>query len=299
MKRILATVFMVVLLAAAWANSDVDQKVVRSISSSPKNNIMSIPKGQQLFGEKILINSSTQDRFAGAMAFHLDHSHRTAVILERLSELDPYLTRILKSHGLNPDFKYLFAWESGLDARANSGRALGFVQFVRRTGMRYDLETTSLSDSNGLWDVDERMCPKAFESAANYLVDLQEKFGNPLLVAASYNAGENHIERKLDEQENNSYWELRLNKETGDFIYHILSLKIIYENRSLPFRKRKPIDFEVITVKLKENTSLKKYFEEKNINFGENSRWNRHFREGIIPKRRTERVYVQKPFSEI
>lgn len=289
-KRLLLAVFFVLIIMLICFSISSGQ----TLNTNIYDKYLTIPNGQTIFGEKVPINMMTNDRFAYVMAFHIDHIARTIIVLERLSELDKYITKILRKNRMHPDFKYLFAWESGLDPRANSGKAVGFAQFKRYTARIYGLKVTSWGDKNGRWDIDERMCPKAFEAGAEYLADLKEKLSNPLLVAAAYNTGSQRITRKMSEQNTDNYWNIWMYKETEDFIYHILAIKILYESGVIKFKKRYPIDFKIEKIKLKKNTTLSEYCKKHNLNFIELSRWNRHFREGVIPKRIEIEIYMPK-----
>lgn len=261
-----------------------------------------VPKGTTLFGEPVPSNDTVNDQFFRWMNWHLvDNTGYTMVRLARLSKLDPYLTDILIAHNLHPDFKYLFAWESGLDTRADSGKAEGLAQFVFYTARRYGLTITSRGSRNGIWDIDERRCPKAFEAAADYLVDLMEQFGVSTLAAAAYNSGEGSTGLRISEQEIDDYWSIFGPKENEDYLFHILAIKLIYEQHLLPYPQRPPITFQERTVQLKKAAPLHEVFtqlEYSKQEYGNNIRWNRHIREGVVPPYQHITIYLQKPYTK-
>lgn len=266
----------------------------------PQKEFVSQQSPLLLFGQVVPNNALVNDRLQEAIAFHIDHAEKTSLVLSRMSELQPYITALLSDHGLHPDYVYLFAWESGLKANANSGKAVGFAQFVVYTGSRYGLTITSLSDSNGIWDIDERRCPIAFEAATRHLQDLKEDLGNDWLAAAAYNAGTGHIRAKTKEQETNNYWELFLHQETEYYLYYIMGLKIIHERHSIPFTPQSPITFNTMRMELKKDTPLVILLRQHSASEKEaqaNIRWNMHFREGIIPAYRPVTIYLQRPYS--
>ena len=131
---------------------------------------------------------------------------------------------ILKEEGIPDDFKYLALAESGLDPRAVSPvHAIGFWQFMKGTAMQYGLEVNN--------EVDERYnVMKSTYAACDYLKDAYEKYGNWTMVAASYNAGMRGIDRQLERQKTDSYYNLLLVEETERYVFRIVALKLILEN---------------------------------------------------------------------
>jgi len=131
---------------------------------------------------------------------------------------------ILKKEGIPDDFKFLALAESGLDPRAVSPvHAIGFWQFMKGTAMQYGLEVNN--------EVDERYnVVKSTYAACDYLKDAYEKYGNWTMVAASYNAGMRGIDRQLERQKTDSYYNLLLVEETERYVFRIVALKLILEN---------------------------------------------------------------------
>ncbi len=131
---------------------------------------------------------------------------------------------ILKEKGIPDDFKYLAVAESGLNPRAVSpASAVGFWQFMKGTALQYGLEVNS--------EVDERYhVEKATYAACDYLQDAYKKYRNWTLVAASYNAGMRGIERQMERQKTDSYYNLLLVEETGRYLFRIVALKLILGN---------------------------------------------------------------------
>ena len=131
---------------------------------------------------------------------------------------------ILKEKGIPNDFKYLAVAESGFNPRAISpARAVGFWQFMKGTAQEYGLEVNSL--------IDERYhIEKSTYAACEYLLDSYEKFGSWTLVAASYNRGRSGIQKQLERQKTNDYYDLLITTETARDVYRITALKLIIEN---------------------------------------------------------------------
>ncbi|MFV0590739.1 MAG: lytic transglycosylase domain-containing protein [Draconibacterium sp.] len=131
---------------------------------------------------------------------------------------------ILKEQGIHDDFKYLALAESSFNPRAISpASAAGFWQFMKGTAVDYGLEVNS--------EVDERYhIEKATRAACNYLKDAYEKFGNWTMVAASYNRGMTGVQRQMDIQDQDDYYDLLITTETARYVYRIVALKLILEH---------------------------------------------------------------------
>ncbi len=131
---------------------------------------------------------------------------------------------ILKEKGIPDDFKYLAVAESGFDPRAISpAKAAGFWQLMEGTANDYGLEINS--------EVDERYhIEKSTYVACEYLKDAHEKFGSWTMVAAAYNRGMNGVQRQIDRQKQEDYYDLLITTETARYVYRIVALKLILEN---------------------------------------------------------------------
>jgi membrane-bound lytic murein transglycosylase D len=136
--------------------------------------------------------------------------------LERSTRYLPLLKETLKTNGLPEDLVYIPLIESGFSPKARSrAGAVGYWQFIRGTGRRYGLVIDRL--------VDERQDPiKSSEAAALYFKGLYNLFGSWYLAIASYNVGENRIQRAVMTHLTRSFWELAhrraLPAETVDYV---------------------------------------------------------------------------------
>jgi membrane-bound lytic murein transglycosylase D len=142
---------------------------------------------------------------------------------KRASKWFPIMEPILKKNGVPDDFKYLCLIESGLMNVVSPAGATGFWQILKTTGQEYGLEINS--------NVDERYdVVKATEAACKYLKESHDKYGNWTLAAASYNMGINGVERQLERQKVNNYYDLLLNAETSRYLFRIIAAKEILEH---------------------------------------------------------------------
>lgn len=142
---------------------------------------------------------------------------------KRIGKYFPIIEPILKKNKIPEDFKYLAIAESGLSNVVSPAGARGFWQIMEKTGMEYGLEINK--------EVDERYhLEKATEAACKYLKESYQKFGSWTLVAASYNMGMYGLQKNLERQKTNNYYDLLLNSETSRYLFRIVALKEILEN---------------------------------------------------------------------
>ncbi len=138
----------------------------------------------------------------------------------------PYIESYFQDSGLPDDLKYLAVAESGLrtDAESRVG-ARGMWQLMPETARRYGLRVDD--------EIDERLhFERSTRAAAAYLLYLKNIFGNWTLAAAAYNRGENGLQRDQKAQPGaKNYYDLVLNDETGSYIYRIVAIKYLMQNR--------------------------------------------------------------------
>ncbi len=136
----------------------------------------------------------------------------------------PVIEPILKSKGIPDDFKYLALAESGLNPRAVSpAGAVGFWQFLNGTAKDFGLEINS--------EVDERYhIEKSTYAFCDYMRTSYNKYGNWTLAAASFNGGIARVQRQMDRQKMDNYYNLLFVDETQRYVFRIVALKLILEN---------------------------------------------------------------------
>jgi membrane-bound lytic murein transglycosylase D len=150
------------------------------------------------------------------------HSN-TIFLIKRAGRWLPQIQEILRQNGIPDDFKYLPLIESNLLNVVSPKEAVGFWQILPTSGKEFGLEITK--------EVDERYDPlKATRAACKYLKQAYGRFGNWTLVAASYNRGMSGIQRAIEDQQVESYFDLYLNDETSRYVFRILAIKEIVNN---------------------------------------------------------------------
>jgi hypothetical protein len=150
----------------------------------------------------------------------------TTTYLKRANRYFPEIEKMLAEHGIPDDIKYLCVAESGLANVISSSGATGFWQFMKPAAEEYNLTVNK--------NIDERYNrKKSLIAAAKYLKKSYDKFGTWSLAAASYNMGSSGLQKVIDKQKINSYWDLDLSSETARYVYRILALKVIMNNPEL------------------------------------------------------------------
>ena len=153
------------------------------------------------------------------------YMHSTSVLMiKRANRYFPQIEPLLRVSGVPDDLKYLMAIESNLDPKALSAAgAAGFWQFMKETAKGYGLHVDS--------EVDERYnIEKATLAACKYLKQAYAKYGDWMTVAASYNAGQAGITKRLADQHQESAMDLWLVEETSRYMFRILAAKMYFEN---------------------------------------------------------------------
>ena len=148
----------------------------------------------------------------------------TLLMLKRSKRIFSQIVPVLQKNGVPEDLKYLMAIESNLDPKAySSAGAAGLWQFMKATGRGYGLEVGD--------EVDERYhIEKATQAACKYLKEAYAKYGDWMTVAASYNAGQGGISKRLADQRQKRAMDLFLVTETSRYMFRILVAKMLFEN---------------------------------------------------------------------
>ena len=157
------------------------------------------------------------------IAFTYSHTN-SILMLKRAERIFRQVVPILQKNGVPEDLKYLMAIESNLDPKAvSTAGAAGLWQFMKATGRGYGLEVAD--------EVEERYnIEKATVAACKYLKEAYAKYGDWMTVAASYNAGQGGISKRLTDQKQKKAMDLFLPTETSRYMFRILTAKYFFEN---------------------------------------------------------------------
>jgi len=167
-----------------------------------------------------LEHSDIKERLDKELLVNTYWQSKTILLIKRAKKYFPIIEKILAEYKIPDDFKYLAVAESGLENSTSPSGAKGFWQFLKQTGLEYDLEITS--------EIDERYhLEKSTKAACQYLQEAYNKFGSWTLAAAAYNMGKAGLARAIDIQQTNDYYQLMLNNETYRYVFRILAIKEI------------------------------------------------------------------------
>ena len=148
---------------------------------------------------------------------------QTIRLIKLANRYFPQIEPVLKKNLIPEDFKYLALAESGLTQAVSPAKAVGFWQLMKGTAQDYGLEVGS--------EVDERYhVALSTEVACQYLIDSYQKYGNWTMTAASYNAGRRGMDRQIERQKKENYYDLLLNEETARYLYRVVAFKLIFED---------------------------------------------------------------------
>ncbi len=185
---------------------------------------LELPDTLSFAGEKVSLNSSDlRERLDRELLVNTYWQSNMMLLLKRANKYFPTIEKILKEEGVPTDLKYLSVIESGLDNVISPAGAKGFWQIMRSTGREYGLEVNSNVDERYNITFSPRMAVKKKKKA-------KDKFGSWTLAAASYNRGMSGIQKNLNSQKVESYFDLRLGQETSRYIFRVLAVKEIIEN---------------------------------------------------------------------
>ena len=183
-----------------------------------------IPDTLYFCGERVPLNLwYVREGLDRELVSNMYYQSSTLFNIKRATRVFPTIERILKEEGVPQDMKYLCVIESNLQNVTSPAGANGYWQFMKATGQKYGLEITDEIDMRN--DLEA-----ATHAASRYLKSLKARFGGWTEAAAAYNCGENGLEKRLSNQQQQSYYELLLNKETQRYVYRILALKLIMQN---------------------------------------------------------------------
>lgn len=184
-----------------------------------------VPESIDFSGENAPLSiADVRERFDRELTVNVNLHATTELVIKRANRVFPVIEPILKKNGVPDDFKYLAVIESGLVNVTSPSGAKGVWQFMPETAKQMGMEVNDM--------VDERYhLEKSTELACQYLLKAKAKFGNWTMAAASYNGGMNGMDRFMEAQKVNDYYDLLVNEETSRYVFRILALKEIMQNQ--------------------------------------------------------------------
>jgi membrane-bound lytic murein transglycosylase D len=183
-----------------------------------------LPDSLSFAGERIPLEQfDVRERIERELLVNTYWQSQTILLLKRSARWFPVMDSILKQNNVPEDFKFLAAAESGFVNVVSPAGAVGYWQFLKATGKKYDLEIND--------EVDERYnVEKSTQAACEYFNEAFKQFKSWSLVAASYNMGMDGVQKQIDKQKISDYYDLLLNDETFRYVARIVAMKEILTN---------------------------------------------------------------------
>ena len=165
-------------------------------------------------------------KLAFALASSSGYARHVNALKARSAPFFAVIEPILQRHNIPNDFKYLPLIESAWHANAvSSAGAVGYWQFMDETAQDMGLSIAAGND-------DRTNLLKSTEAACKYLKYLHRQIGSWTLVAAAYNGGVGMVQRKIVKSGQRDYYAMKMNPETGYYLYRILAMKELFTNPS-------------------------------------------------------------------
>ena len=295
-------VFVVILALAylfiSFTNSKLDDKTYKNEFIN-KYAVFSIikPKNVDFAGEKVDVNSNNLwERFDKELLKNTYWQSNTMLYIKRANKYFPVIEPILKKNNIPEDFKYLAVIESGLENVISPSGAKGFWQFLKSTAKEYNLEVN--------YAVDERYnLEKSTQAACDYLNEAFEKFNSWTLAAAAFNMGMNGLQRALDNQKVENYYDLHLNSETSRYVFRILAVKEILQNPQkygFVIRKQDMYSIEKYYVVEIDSTvhNLYEFCEDYSINYQQLKKYNPWLLISKLPDESRKKYFLKIPTND-
>ena len=152
-------------------------------------------------------------------------SGRLNVVSDRGVTTFKVMERVLQSHSIPKELKYLAVIESALNKNARSPvGALGYWQFMAPTAQLMGLTVNGRRD-------DRTDLTKSTHAAAKYLSYLYDQLDDWLLVVAAYNSGPRPVVNAIKKTGKSDFWSIKkyLPKETQNHVMAFVATATIME----------------------------------------------------------------------
>lgn len=179
-------------------------------------------------GEPVPINQRfVQDKLVNVIKKQVNVVNLPS-LRQRANAYMPLVEQYLKAYGLHSDLKYLPIVESGFLTKAESGvGAKGIWQIMPATARGYGMQVSTGMDERENFDKATRVACQLIRDNYLGLKRLAGTVNWPLAIAA-YNFGIGNILNAIKAQGDN-YFTMKLNPETGLYVYKIIAVKELFE----------------------------------------------------------------------
>ena len=253
-----------------------------------------IPSSLIFAGEEVpLWNFDIRERLERELTVNVFWHSSTLLSLKRAQRYLPYISSILAKYGIPDDLKYIAIIESGLANVVSPSKAVGFWQFLEETAKEFGLEVNKEIDERYNWK-------KSTDAACKYLLWLKERTGSWILSCAAYNCGRTALNRFINLQGKDNYFDLLLPEETERYLFRMFAFKIIFtdpkkygydiENLNLyPY-----IETQSVIVN-KTISNLTEWAEERNLTYKELKYFNPWLRNNTLTVKKNKTYEIELP----
>lgn len=221
MSLVALSLFMIKYFTFSSSTDKDSDNYQRNFNKNYQIFALELPKELDFCGEKTPLDMmDISERFDREMLVNSYWQSQTLLFFKRANKFLPVIEQILKEKGVPDDFKYIALIESGLTKVVSPAGAAGYWHFLKKTAQEYGLEIND--------EIDERYnLEKSTVAFCDYILEANSKFNSWTLAAASYNMGMSGLQKQIDRQKVNNYYDLLLNEETGRYVFRILAVKEI------------------------------------------------------------------------
>ncbi len=200
-----------------------EQKILTDVPELGAAHTFAIPDSFTFAGEKMPLEYFDVRESLDQELLKVAYWHSEMFLyLKKSYRFFPVIEPILAENNIPDDFKYLMVTESGMRNVSSPAGAKGFWQFMTETAKDYGLEVTR--------EVDERYhLEKATKAACKYLKESYKRYNSWTAAAASYNVGIGNLNKQIQGQGTEDYYDLWLNAETARYLYRIAAVKLIMQ----------------------------------------------------------------------
>lgn len=197
---------------------------LKNTSDSYIVKALKIPENLSFAGERIpLERHDVKERIDRELLVNTYWQSNALLWMKRIHKYFPVIEPILKEKGVPDDFKYLAVIESDLRNVTSPAGAKGMWQMLKGAARENGLEVND--------NVDERYhLEKATRAACDYLIDAKKRLGSWTLAAGAYHAGNHGIDKRMQEQLVDNYWDVLAGEMTERYVPRIIAAKEILSN---------------------------------------------------------------------
>ncbi len=201
-------------------------KALKNLAAADKTAVAASGKMfVPLAGNKAYFGSMNDYVSTFAKTYFNVHSRSLAVIKTRADKRFKGIEKVLQSHSIPKELKYLAVIESALNNNAISPvGAVGPWQFMDQTARDMGLTVNGKRDDRTDWT-------RSTQAAAKYLNQLYKRFNDWLLVVAAYNCGHVPVESAIAKTGSRNFWSIRkyLPRETQGHVLAYIATASIFE----------------------------------------------------------------------